>query len=68
MATGDEQAVVENTAWCQARWAAKGVDAPVVDLGAVDYEKSRHLGSSVAATTATIDWFRSLTGRGDKVG
>jgi hypothetical protein len=61
MATGDEQAVVENTAWCRARLRANGTDVPVVDLGAVDYQDSRHLGSSVAATTATIDWFRALT-------
>ncbi|WP_063795183.1 alpha/beta hydrolase family protein [Streptomyces silaceus] len=63
MATGDEQAVVENTAWCRAELRANGAEVPVVDLGAVDYEKSRHLGSSVAATTATIAWFRSLAVR-----
>ncbi|MEO3752386.1 lipase [Streptomyces sp. B6B3] len=62
MATGDEQAVVENTAWCRAELRANGTAVPVVDLGAVDYQDSRHLGSSVAATTATIAWFRALTG------
>ncbi|MDT0444266.1 alpha/beta hydrolase [Streptomyces johnsoniae] len=63
MATGDEQAVVENTAWCRAELRANGRDVPVVDLGAVDYQGSRHLGSGVAATAATIDWFRVLTGQ-----
>jgi hypothetical protein len=63
MATGDEQAVVENTAWCHAHLRANGARVPVVDLGAVDHQGSRHLGSNVAATTATIHWFRTLTGQ-----
>jgi hypothetical protein len=62
-ATGDEQAVTENTAWCRERLLAGGADVPVVDLGAVDFQGSRHLGSGVAATAATIDWFRALTAR-----
>ncbi|RII15327.1 Secretory lipase [Streptomyces sp. YIM 130001] len=63
-ATGDEQAVVENTDWCGAGLRANGADAPVVDLGPVDHDGSRHLGSSRAATAATVDWFRELAGAG----
>ncbi|MEV7404257.1 lipase [Streptomyces sp. NPDC091267] len=57
MASGDEQAVTENTEHCRTALAGKGVSAPVVDLGAVDYGGSRHLGSNVAATSAVVRWF-----------
>ncbi|MGX2995080.1 lipase [Streptomyces sp. JNUCC 64] len=57
MASGDEQAVTENTERCRTALRAGGVAAPVVDLGAVDYRGSRHLGSNVAATAAIVRWF-----------
>ncbi|WP_327173452.1 lipase [Streptomyces sp. NBC_01336] len=63
MATGDEQATTENTEHCRAALARRGVDVPVVDLGAVDYKESRHLGSNVAATTAIVRWFGELRRR-----
>ncbi|AZQ40946.1 lipase [Streptomyces cyaneochromogenes] len=60
MATGDEQAVNANTERCRAALFRKGVDAPVVDLGAVEYHGSRHLGSNVAATSSIVRWFGEL--------
>ncbi|MFB6986590.1 alpha/beta hydrolase family protein [Streptomyces sp. NPDC056304] len=60
MATGDEQADTANTEHCRAALLRNGVNAPVVDLGAVDYQKSRHLGSNVAATSAIVRWFAEL--------
>ncbi|MER0479753.1 lipase [Streptomyces sp. Edi2] len=63
MATGDEQAATANTERCQEALLRNGVDAPVVDLGAVDYRGSRHLGSNVAATSAIVRWFGELRRR-----
>ncbi|MFJ9676869.1 alpha/beta hydrolase family protein [Streptomyces sp. NPDC101194] len=60
MATGDEQADTANTEHCRAALLRNGVNAPVVDLGAVDYQRSRHLGSNVAATSAIVRWFGEL--------
>lgn len=60
VAAGDEQAVTVNTEHCQDALLRNGVDAPVVDLGAVDYHGSRHLGSNVAATSAIVRWFGEL--------
>ncbi|MFJ9808031.1 hypothetical protein ACIRTB_07360 [Streptomyces sp. NPDC101158] len=60
MATGDEQAVTANTEHCRAALRGKGVDAPVVDLGAVDHHGSRHLGSNIAATSEIVRWFGEL--------
>lgn len=63
IATGDEQAVTANTEHCQEALHNNGMDAPVVDLGAVDYQGSRHLGSNVAATSAIVRWFGELRQR-----
>ncbi|MGW7337314.1 lipase [Streptomyces sp. NPDC054808] len=63
MASGDEQATTENTDRCRAALAGNGVHAPVIDLGAVGYHGSRHLGSNVAATPRIIRWFAGLTRR-----
>jgi hypothetical protein len=63
MATGDEQAVTANTEYCRDALLRNGVDAPVVDLGAVDHHGSRHLGSNVAATPAIVRWFGELRQR-----
>ncbi|MEU5836299.1 lipase [Streptomyces diacarni] len=63
LATGDEQAVTANTERCQEALRASGVEAPVVDLGAVDHQGSRHLGSNVAATSAIVRWFGELRRR-----
>ncbi|MCP9206108.1 lipase family protein [Streptomyces cucumeris] len=60
LARGDEQAAVENTAVCRAALRRQGVDAPVIDLGAVDHERSRHLGSNVAATADIVRWLLTL--------
>lgn len=53
-AEGDEQAVNGNSEHCQASFRARGVEAPLVDLGTPDYGGSRHLGSQRAATTAVV--------------
>ncbi|MEU8780349.1 lipase [Streptomyces sp. NPDC048637] len=63
MATGDEQAGTANTEHCQKALLRNGVDAPVVDLGALDYHGSRHLGSNVVATSAIVRWFGELRQR-----
>ncbi|MFI0729350.1 lipase [Streptomyces sp. NPDC021225] len=60
MASGDEQATVANTAHCRTALARHGVAAPVVDLGAVDYNGSRHLGSNVRGTAAIVRWLDEL--------
>ncbi|MFK4068491.1 lipase [Streptomyces sp. NPDC029674] len=63
MATGDEQAATANTEQCRAALLRNGVAAPVVDVGAVDHQKSRHAGSNVAATSAIVRWFGELSRR-----
>ncbi|MEV6542370.1 lipase [Streptomyces sp. NPDC051665] len=60
-AEGDEQAVNGNSEHCQASFRARGVEAPLVDLGTPDYGGSRHLGSQRAATAAVVRWFASLS-------
>ncbi|MEV0444652.1 hypothetical protein AB0I84_37220 [Streptomyces spectabilis] len=60
MARDDEQATVRNTAHCAAAFHDGGSEVPVVDLGAVDHQKSRHLGSNVRATTEVVRWFSTL--------
>ncbi|MFJ6612850.1 lipase [Streptomyces sp. NPDC091289] len=60
MASGDEQATTANTAHCAASLRGRGVEGEVVDLGAVDYEGSRHLGSNVRGTADVLRWFRQL--------
>ncbi|GAA3858679.1 alpha/beta fold hydrolase [Streptomyces sedi] len=59
-ATDDEQAVNENTDACLASFRAAGVDPGEVDLGEVDFEGSRHIGSHVAAIPEIIDWFHRV--------
>ncbi|MFE9658869.1 lipase [Streptomyces sp. NPDC005955] len=63
VATGDEQAVTANTDRCRTALLGNGVDAPVIDVGAVDHRGSRHLGSNVAATSAIVRWFGESHGR-----
>ncbi|MDW6060260.1 lipase [Streptomyces sp. FXJ1.4098] len=60
MAVDDEQAAVTNTAHCRTAFARHGVAAPVVDLGAVDYNGSRHLGSNVRGTAVIVRWLDGL--------
>ncbi|WP_203660195.1 lipase [Actinocatenispora rupis] len=59
-ATGDEQVPTVNTDRCTTAFAAYGEHPTVVELGTPEYEGSRHLGSAVAATAATVRWFASL--------
>ncbi|MBJ3811177.1 alpha/beta fold hydrolase [Streptomyces flavofungini] len=66
MARGDEQATVRNTANCAAAFQESGMRVPVVDLGAVDHQKSRHLGSNVRATAEVVRWFSTLRPGGDR--
>ncbi|WP_419999650.1 lipase [Streptomyces boninensis] len=60
MAGGDEQAATANTDHCAGALRKNGVRAPVIDLGAADYQGSRHLGSNAAATPEIIRWFAEL--------
>ncbi len=62
LATDDEQVLTDNTEWCHDALRTAGARPRLVDLGTTDYAGSRHLGSSVAATTATIAWFDRLVG------
>lgn len=59
-APGDEQALNANTSSCLARLRTHGSTAAERVLPATDYAGSRHLGSNVAATTATLRWFLRL--------
>ncbi|MET9364089.1 lipase [Streptomyces sp. NPDC006632] len=61
-ASGDEQAVTANTDRCRAALAGNGVSVPVVDVGALDYQDSRHLGSDVASVPSIVRWFSELRG------
>ncbi|WP_327354253.1 lipase [Streptomyces sp. NBC_01304] len=61
MASGDEQAATANTAQCAEALRGRGVEATVVDLGAVDYQGSRHLGSNVRGTAEVLRWFEALS-------
>ncbi|MFG2090317.1 hypothetical protein [Spirillospora sp. NPDC048824] len=56
----DEEAVTANTDHCHAAFAASGRDVPVVDVGEVTYEGSRHLGSNLAGTALVARWFAGL--------
>ncbi|MFF1460223.1 lipase [Streptomyces sp. NPDC058330] len=60
MAAGDQEAVTANTEHCRTALLGNGVQAPVVDVGAVDHQGSRHLGSNVAATSRIVRWFGAL--------
>ncbi|MEV5505307.1 alpha/beta hydrolase family protein [Streptomyces orinoci] len=59
-ASADEQAANANTDHCEAALQSHGVNAPVVNLGTPDFAGSRHLGSNVAGTAATVRWFSRL--------
>jgi hypothetical protein len=61
VATRDEQAVNANTWHCQAGFAARHRQIPVIGLGTPDYQHSRHLGSNVAGTARIVRWFSRLT-------
>jgi hypothetical protein len=52
MATADEQATNANSDHCQAALRARGVEVPIVVVGAVDHLDSNRLG-----TAATVRWF-----------
>ncbi|WP_083999986.1 alpha/beta hydrolase family protein [Actinomadura kijaniata] len=56
----DEQAVTGNTDRLAAAFRARGVRAPVIDVGDRVYEESRHLGSNLTGTALTVRWFRTL--------
>src|SRR5579859_3526127 len=59
-ATKDEQAVTANTWHCQADFAARHRQVPVINLGTPSYQGSRHLGSNVAGTARIVRWFTEL--------
>ncbi|MEV5754016.1 hypothetical protein AB0L00_39905 [Actinoallomurus sp. NPDC052308] len=59
-ATGDEQAVTANTDRCRAAFRASGADLRTIDLGPIDHQGSRHLGTAVTGTAAIVDWFSRL--------
>ncbi|WP_433337991.1 alpha/beta hydrolase family protein [Spirillospora sp. CA-294931] len=56
----DEQATTANTDHLRAALRARGVDAPVIDVGDKLYGGSRHLGSNLSGTALTVRWFQSL--------
>ncbi|WP_242905760.1 alpha/beta hydrolase family protein [Actinomadura terrae] len=56
----DEQAANANTAHCAAAFKARGVEAPVIDVGDQTYGGSRHLGSNLSGTALAVRWFTSL--------
>ncbi|MFB4302967.1 alpha/beta hydrolase family protein [Actinomadura sp. NTSP31] len=58
--TNDDQAVTANTDHCAAAFRARGVDAPVIDVGDQTYGGSRHLGSNLAGTAMVVRWFAGL--------
>ncbi|MWA00279.1 lipase [Actinomadura sp. LD22] len=58
--TNDDQAVTANTDHCVAGFRARGVAAPVIDVGDKVYGGSRHLGSNLAGTALAVRWFAGL--------
>ncbi|WP_131741575.1 alpha/beta hydrolase family protein [Actinomadura roseirufa] len=56
----DDQATTDNTAHCEAGFAARGRRVPVIDVGDRTYGGSRHLGSNLAGTTLALRWFAGL--------
>ena len=61
LATNDEQAVNANTWHCQAAFAARQSQVPVINLGTPSNQGSRHLGSNAAGTALIVRWFHQLT-------
>jgi hypothetical protein len=59
-ASDDEQALTANTTSCARSFQSRGASAKTINLGTPEYEQSRHLGSAVAGTTATLHWFEQL--------
>ncbi|HLR83834.1 MAG TPA: hypothetical protein VK059_02735 [Nocardioidaceae bacterium] len=60
VARDDEQAASANTSSCSHSFRESGATAPITRLGTPDYDGSRHLGSNVAGTAATMRWFLRL--------
>jgi hypothetical protein len=54
-ARGDHQVAFQNSTVCAARLRDQGVDAPVLDMGAVD-----HFLSTTKAAPRVLRWFASL--------
>jgi dienelactone hydrolase len=57
---GDEQIRPGHATACQAAFAARGVDAPIVDAGDLVYNGSKHLGANIVGTANTVKWFKTL--------
>jgi hypothetical protein len=60
LSIGDEQVPNANSYHCQAGLQSSHGQPSVIDLGNLDYHGSRHLGSNVLGTAATVRWFSRL--------
>lgn len=58
---GDEQIRPGNATACRAAFATRGVDAPIVDVGDLDHNGSKHLGANVLGAADTVKWFLTLS-------
>ena len=56
VSAGDEQVPTAHAAHCAAALGS----VPVVDVGDLDYEGSKHLGSNIRGTAMAATWFTSL--------
>ena len=55
VSNGDEQVLPANAEHC-----APGLRATVVNVGDLEYEGSKHLGSNIRGTATAVEWFSSL--------
>lgn len=60
VAGGDEVIRMGNATTCRHAFATRGVNAPIVDAGDLDYNGSKHLGANILGTADTVKWFLTL--------
>jgi hypothetical protein len=56
VSAGDEQVPTANAEHCAAAFRT----VPVIDVGDLEYEGSKHLGSNIRGTAAVATWFSGL--------
>jgi hypothetical protein len=60
VAGGDEVIRPGNATTCRDAFATRGVNAPIVDAGDLNYNGSKHLGANILGTADTVKWFLTL--------
>jgi hypothetical protein len=60
VAGGDEVIRPGNARTCRDAFTTRGVNAPIVDAGDLNYNGSKHLGANILGTADTVKWFLTL--------